>query len=1838
MENSNSNAGLALDELEPPYDDPTQQPKTLTRNRHMHDRQILYVAGRAPVKDQEQYDIMFVTTAVEEDEATQHAVTTFGFRINQPAEYLKGPTGIIKDVALRSGLDLDQCYYTAVCKWLLPRTKRTKPSVKTLKWGLPILMDEIKRVKPKIIVCMGKHAFDLLSDRKIGFNDAHGGWFWSTEANAHLYLMYSPYMLVAKPELHEVFRIDFTEIKRKKDILAGADIGEIPWRFEVLRDEQSLRDWVFRMQDLADNEWPGPLDAHGHKLIGVDGEWHGRTHVNGNLRTIQFAWSESDAVVVEFRNERNEWSFELDPETEDGLLPLDNSPEALEYQRYRAVGSIIGSFMNRQDVRYVGHHFSADSPWMEHWLGLHTYRRCVLDTEFAQQAIDEASELGLERGIAMKYTNLGLYCLDLVLWKKDNPRMADEGYGFIPSSILHPYACLAWDSMVQLGDGSWERIHKLVQSRYTGSVMALVDGKVKPCAVTNWKKTKKVGQRWFRVVTSTTRGSGPGGGRKKQEGDERSFTGPRFTEDHKILTARGMVRVDQLMVGIDKIATADRKFTREQRQIVLGSMLGDGGLYRPNKAGVRFRFSQFGVRVNYARWKAVSLGSCLTFNEYNIEDSTNRSTGLGFESRNHAEVAELSRVITRSKSQNGHFEITEEILEELGDLGLAVWFMDDGVRQGQHARIIRTSASPEEIRAGMKYFTKRFGRGVKWYASNGAFVFQRGAFYRLMDAIKPFVHPCMAYKHIEGDDIREEYAVDQSDNGVFYETVEQVVPADRHGGNKKMECFRYCLTVPEAGNFLTKVGFVSNCLDVITPLRAYPHLIRQMKAQQLTHYYDTILNPFVTDVFTSFAMTGLPMDEKLMDDLRELFHYAKGQLEIKFRERMHREARTHVVNKLMEAMPDIGLTVASLVLKAPDVHAALDLIKPRVPLGDIPKWVNLVTHLFDSLNFNIRSPDQMRRWLFDVEGLTPIKSTNQKAKGMPSMAWDKVLELPADRQRLYTPAVDKQTLQILSEQCSIVNELLDLNAVGNLCKAFLKEADVYLNDDGEETVEENGLHQWLARHNPIIGTSVLGTQTAGDGRRVDARVHCNYSLTGTGRPRSWRPNTLNWPSYVNQRISRSVMRVIKEAHEDGSLPESLLRWADCDEKSLPSIRSCVTAPEGWVLVESDYKTAEMVGLSVISGDKDLMRILKEPDPEWAVLKPGRPGPYVRVRYSDPGENGIPLENQKPEYLMSVWKDGKCLGQVTEDDIVRNPDGSFKHRGYDIHWSIAERIYEKPREEMIEKVQRNAGKVINFCVAEDELVLTHKGWKPIQRVLDCDLLWDGVEWVSHEGVIYSGRKEVIEYQGLRATELHDVWVEDGQKVKLGEASAKSLELVRSEATCPGYLNSRLADIPGLCSEERERLLLRFDALRLLRGDSREGAEKHGERSVVEVPMPRSGKSDEPVSWSTAQCSDLAGIALPGDGAAVSQGHSRVVGALQGARDHSRVLISKGLHLLGFGNLARRVVQKEGLRSDRQQRTVLEKQSQVGGSLYQSAEHVEDEVCARGSCQRVYGEAPAREVHGANSFGTASVRAVGGTNPQPALDEPQSRTAKVRVYDILNAGPRKRFTCQGVLVSNSSAYGASPASLERKIESDTGVKPEPGTGQKGLDAIKQRQPRATEFLEEMAEIPKTVGFYRAKSGRICHCVTHGAGSGVSFRTRNAVESALGRELKNYPMQESVGSTSARACIMALALYKNLGLKAVPMTCLYDSLVSLCPLEERFVVSRIHDLAMSELNTWTYQDEYGERMLKYEVDNEFNYRWSTRPNKEQQKQLDDPDWYPTPEKFKWILSRKNWEFLVS
>lgn len=81
-------------------------------------------------------------------------------------------------------------------------------------------------------------------------------------------------------------------------------------------------------------------------------------------------------------------------------------------------------------------------------------------------------------------------------------------------------------------------------------------------------------------------------------------------------------------------------------------------------------------------------------------------------------------------------------------------------------------------------------------------------------------------------------------------------------------------------------------------------------------------------------------------------------------------------------------------------------------------------------------------------------------------------------------------------------------------------------------------------------------------------------------------------------------------------------------------------------------------------------------------------------------------------------------------------------------------------------QRNIAKA---CIAEGQLVLTHKGLVPIDKVNTEHLLWDGVEWVSHEGVIYKGEREVITYDGLTATPDHIVFTSRGSTKPFARAA-------------------------------------------------------------------------------------------------------------------------------------------------------------------------------------------------------------------------------------------------------------------------------------------------------------------------------------------------------------------------------------------------------------------------------------------------------------------------------------
>lgn len=95
------------------------------------------------------------------------------------------------------------------------------------------------------------------------------------------------------------------------------------------------------------------------------------------------------------------------------------------------------------------------------------------------------------------------------------------------------------------------------------------------------------------------------------------------------------------------------------------------------------------------------------------------------------------------------------------------------------------------------------------------------------------------------------------------------------------------------------------------------------------------------------------------------------------------------------------------------------------------------------------------------------------------------------------------------------------------------------------------------------------------------------------------------------------------------------------------------------------------------------------------------------------------------------------------------------RGEDIYLDMASAIYSVPMSSLTKKSdERPLGKeAVLGCFAQGTEVLTDSGWKDIIVVTKDDLVWDGVEWVSCDGVIYQGDKEVIDLWDVKLTPEH-----------------------------------------------------------------------------------------------------------------------------------------------------------------------------------------------------------------------------------------------------------------------------------------------------------------------------------------------------------------------------------------------------------------------------------------------------------------------------------------------------
>ncbi|MDP3308287.1 DNA polymerase [Methylotenera sp.] len=149
------------------------------------------------------------------------------------------------------------------------------------------------------------------------------------------------------------------------------------------------------------------------------------------------------------------------------------------------------------------------------------------------------------------------------------------------------------------------------------------------------------------------------------------------------------------------------------------------------------------------------------------------------------------------------------------------------------------------------------------------------------------------------------------------------------------------------------------------------------------------------------------------------------------------------------------------------------------------------------------------------------------------------------------------------------------------------------------------------------------------------------------------------------------------------------------------------------------------------------------------VNPYEPKPSDGLRRSIIAPKGHALvvtDSAQIEARINAWL---CGQQDVVDLFAANQD-VYKH--------MATQIYVGTTLDKITKDQRFIGKIA--CLSSDTLVLTPTEWKRIAAVKDTDLVWDGIEWVKHQGAIQRGQKITYSFKSVRATADHGILTEHG----------------------------------------------------------------------------------------------------------------------------------------------------------------------------------------------------------------------------------------------------------------------------------------------------------------------------------------------------------------------------------------------------------------------------------------------------------------------------------------------
>lgn len=559
----------------------------------------------------------------------------------------------------------------------------------------------------------------------------------------------------------------------------------------------------------------------------------------------------------------------------------------------------------------------------------------------------------------------------------------------------------------------------------------------------------------------------------------------------------------------------------------------------------------------------------------------------------------------------------------------------------------------------------------------------------------------------------------------------------------------------------------------------------------------------------------------------------------------------------------------------------------------------------------------------------------------------------------------------------------------------------------------------------------------------------------------------------------------------------------------------------WDVQEGDWRKPVLENYAVVCREQQLESLYFRKYPLWKHPEDGKIHPQIRncgtATRRPSGSNPNPLQLKKGE-IRDMFPAGEgrvivsidfasqeiCLTACASEDPAML-DAFMQTPRKDLHsltaagiaWSILPQLgvpcngpmsYEDflaglhSEDQKVAKaysVVRN--KYAKACIAEGSLVLTDRGRVPIERVCLSDLVWDGLEWVRHEGVIFKGVREVITYDGLTATPDHKVYLQGGgcrpfSEVAVSEAGP-SLAVGESDGTPVRYTGG---GVGGLLENAFRKVEALYNhALQFL---------FCGQGSARGKPDSR---TDNRLQMRAEEAPGQKGYSFIGPllryGRKVQQPESPLLFQLWGEGDKEYVLFGTGVCGLRSGIPADAGLLDVAYRPYRQQRPLRAWESQGGDGSSELREYEKER----------HGPVSWAE-HPSSSFLARVKGFVSGISLQPfnrgKADKERPRsgddaplrapvTRREKVYDIVNAGPRHRFTVSGKVVSNCNfgvIYGSSALGIAETLQ----IAKE--QAERILDAFFALYRRVPQWQKEVALFAREHGYVEMPFGSRRHAI--------------------------------------------------------------------------------------------------------------------------------------------------------